>query len=372
MRNRLQISSIPTASGGIARAAYTRGVEAGLDIEPLLKHSGLSVQQAKNSRFRIAVKAQIKFLNLVADALPDEFLGVHVAERIDLRELGLLYYVLASSNTLGDALKRFSRYSTIHNEGIHISYRERNNKILMIFKHVGVARLNDRHQIEFFVVTLLRLCRQLTGRNLSPIAIRLIHRRNQLPAKPRSIFGCNVAFGSDLDEVAYAQPLKNTSVVNADPYLNIVLVKYCEEALSDRRVGSGAWRLNVENAIAPLLPHGQADMAEIAQRLGVSRRTLARRLALEGHTFGEVLDRLRFDLAKRYLQEHDLQISNVAWLLGYQETSAFYHAFRRWTGKTPTQVRSARPRTPPRFVLLHPSAQRLPSVRLARQRSARK
>src|ERR1700746_131225 len=110
MRNRPRISSIPTASGGIARVAYARGVDAGLDVEPLLKDSGLSVQQAKNSRFRIAVKAQIKFLNLVADALPDEFLGVHVAERIDLRELGLLYYVLASSNTLGDALKRFSRY----------------------------------------------------------------------------------------------------------------------------------------------------------------------------------------------------------------------------------------------------------------------
>jgi AraC-like DNA-binding protein len=72
-----------------------------------------------------------------------------------------------------------------------------------------------------------------------------------------------------------------------------------------------------------------------AQRLGVSRRTLARRLASEGHTFGEILDRLRFDLAKRYLHEHDLQISNVGWLLGYQETSAFYQAFRRWTGKTP-------------------------------------
>jgi AraC-like DNA-binding protein len=360
MRNRPRISSIPTASGGIARVAYARGVDAGLDVEPLLKDSGLSIRQARNPRARIPVKNQIKFLNLVAEALPDEFLGVRLAESIDLRELGLVYYVLASSNTLGDALKRISRYSAIHNEGIQISCRERNNKISVIFKHVGVARLNDRHQIEFFVVTLLRLCRQVTGRNLSPLAIKLIHRRNQLPAKLKSVFGCDVAFGNDLDEVAYAQPLKNTSIVNADPYLNTLLVKYCEEALSARRVGSGAWRLKVENAIAPLLPHGQADMAEVAQRLGVSRRTLARRLTSEGHTFGEILDRFRFDLAKRYLQEHDLQISNVAWLLGYQETSAFYHAFRRWTGKTPTQVRSARLRTAPRFALLHPSAQRLP------------
>jgi AraC-like DNA-binding protein len=367
--NRQRFSSIPTATGGIARAAYARGVEVGLDIEPLLEKSGLSVRQAKNSHFRIAVKNQIKFLNLVADAIPDEFLGVHLAECVDLRELGLLYYVLASSTTLGDALKRFSRYSAIHNEGVQITYRESNNKLSMIFEHVGVARVNDRHQIEFFVVTLLRLCRQLTGRHLSPMAIKLIHRRRQLPAKLKSLFGCNVAFGSDRDEVAYAQPLKNTAVVNGDPHLNTLLVKYCEEALSDRRVGSDTWQLNVENAITPLLPHGQASMAEIAQRLGITRRTLARRLASEGHAFGEVLDRLRFDLAKRYLQERDLHISEMAWLLGYQETSAFYHAFKRWTGKTPTQVRAAGVRAPSsRLPLLHPSRQRLPSERPDRQR----
>jgi hypothetical protein len=120
MRNRPRISSIPTASGGIARGAYARGVDAGLDVEPLLKDSGLSISQARNPRARIPVKNRIKFLNLVADALPDEFLGVRLAERIDLRELGLVYYVLASSNTLGDALKRISRYSAIHNEGIQV------------------------------------------------------------------------------------------------------------------------------------------------------------------------------------------------------------------------------------------------------------
>lgn len=365
--NRQRFSSIPTATGGIARAAYARGVEVGLDIEPLLKKSGLSVQQVINAHFRIAVEKQIRFLNLVADAIPDEFLGVRVAECADLRELGLLYYVLASSSTLSDALKRFSRYSTIHNEGVQITYRESNNKVSMTFNHVGVARLDDRHQIEFFAVILLRLCRQLTGRNLSPIAIKFIHRRRQLPAKLKSLFGCNVAFGSDLDDVTYALSLKDTAVVNGDPYLNRLLVKYCEEALSSRRVRSHTWQLKVENAIAPLLPHGQADMAEVAQRLGVSRRTLTRRLASEGHRFGDLLDRLRSDLAKRYLQEQDLPISEVAWLLGYQETSAFHHAFKRWTGKTPTQERAAAVRAPSsRLPGLHPSRQR------SREREARR
>ena len=146
-------------------------------------------------------------------------------------------------------------------------------------------------------------------------------------------------FGSDVDEVAYPALTERMPIASADPYLNTLLVKYCEEALSNRRMKSSAWRLSVENAMAPLLPHGQARVAEIARQLGVSRRTLARRLASEGLTFAGVLDGLRSDLARRYLRESDLPMSNVAWLLGYRETSAFNHAFKRWTGKTPRQVR---------------------------------
>ena len=249
-----RVSSIPTASGAITRVAYARAIDAGLDVEPLLKASGLSVRQVENSNFRIAVKNQIKFLNFVADALSDEFLGVHLAEGVDLRALGLIYYVLASSTTLGDALRRASRYSAINNEGVQITFRENPKQISIIFKYIAVARLIDRHQIEFFVVALLRICRQLTDRHLSPMTIKLIHRRAHLPVRLKSLLGCKVMFGSDIDEIAYRQPFKNASIGDADPYLNSLLVKYCEEAISNHRAGSGAWRLNVENAIAPLLP----------------------------------------------------------------------------------------------------------------------
>ena len=271
--------------------------------------------------------------------MPDEFLGFRLAQRFDLRELGLLYYVPASSETLGDALQRVARYSTTHNEGVRIVYRH-GKETSVSFEYVGVARAADRHQIEFVVTTLVRLCRQLTGRHLLPCSVKLMHRRIELPSEFRALFGCDVIFGSTLDEITYPGPASRLSVASADPYLNSLLIKYCDEALSNRQVRSTAWRLNVENAIAPLLPHGQARIAEIARRLGVSPRTLGRRLASERTRFTKVLDSLRFDLAKRYLRESNLPISEVAWLLGYRETSAFNHAFKRWTGKTPKQVYS--------------------------------
>jgi AraC-like DNA-binding protein len=160
-----------------------------------------------------------------------------------------------------------------------------------------------------------------------------------MPAKIRLLFGCEVAFGSSVDEVVYAKAATSAPTVNADPYLNTLLVEHCEEVLRNRRLRPGSWRLKVENAIAPLLPHGQAKIGEIAKRLGVSERTLERLLAAEGSTFRGTLESLRSALAKRYLREK-LPISEIAWLLGYEEASAFSHACKRWTGKAPRRVRS--------------------------------
>jgi len=340
MRKKAQFSSLPTASGTIARAAYARALEARLEVAPLLKSANLTPHEIKNSHVRMSVKNQIQFLSTVADKLADPFLGIHLAEDIELREMGLPYYVIASSETLGDALMRLARYSGLTNEGVRITCHE-GKDITVRFEYVGVSRLSDRHQIECFVVILLRLCRLLTGLSLSPTGVKLAHRRTELPAEIKKVFGCEVSFGSAVDEVIYPRTAYSMATVNADTYLNSLLVRYCEEALSRRRVQSGAWRLKVENAIVPLLPHGQAKTEEIAKTLGVSKRTLTRLLASEGCTFVGILDALRLDLAKSYLREQNLPNSEVAWLLGYGEVSAFNHACKRWTGKTPRQLQSA-------------------------------
>src|SRR5262249_3530946 len=140
--------------------------------------------------------------------------------------------------------------------------------------------------------------------------------------------------------VTFSASSKNLPVVSADPYLNRLLVTYCDEALARRPNNAGSFRSAVETAISQLLPHGKARADEIARRLGVSSRTLARRLLSEGVTYSSVLEDLRASLAERYLADESMSISQIAWLLGYQEVSAFTHAFKRRTGKTPRKARS--------------------------------
>jgi AraC-like DNA-binding protein len=335
--NRLGI--LPSATGGIARLAYAQLKEAGVEVEPLLKKVGLILHQIEDPGARLRVRDQISFLNLAASALKDNLLGFHLAQPPDVREIGLLYYVSASSEILSEALLRSTRYSSIVNEGISLKYIE-DADICIRFTYVGVGRHTDQHQIEFWMAALVRVCRQITGLRVLPTRVRFTHRRDNACSEFAEFFGCDAEFGAAVDEVVFAPSVKQTPIVSADPYLNKILIAYCEEALSYRPKSSGSLRSSVENAIVPLLPHGKARAGEIARRLGVSQRTFGRRLSLEGVTFSGILDGLRSDLAERYLADGDLSISQIAWLLGYQEVSALTHAFKRWTGKTPREARS--------------------------------
>jgi hypothetical protein len=167
-----RLGSIPTATGGITRLACARAREAGIELAPLLKAAGLTRRQIEDRGARVDVHHQIRFLNLAARALRDELIGFHLGQAADLRELGVLYYVAASSETLGQALQRAARYSTITNEGLSLGYF-RDRDVRVRFNYVGVARYQDRHQMEFCMSALIRLCWQLTGLRLLPSRARL-------------------------------------------------------------------------------------------------------------------------------------------------------------------------------------------------------
>jgi len=332
-----RLTRFPMASGGLVRLACGYAAKEGLEVGPLLRKAGLASQHVENSTFPLNVKSQISFLNLVAAAAGNTLLGFHLAQNFDLRGIGMLYYVMASSKTLGDALQRAARYSRIVNEGMHLRYRE-SKRLTITFEYVDVARHQDRHQIEFFMVTLVRLVRQLSGASVVPDRISVTHHRDGFDVPFRKFFGCDVAFGSRRDEIALPLTIRLMPLASADSYLNALLIAQCEQAYA-HRVRPAALRASIENEIVPLLPHGHAQAPEIARRLGMSQRTLARRLAAEGLSFTAILDALKSDLAKHYLSEADLPITTIAWLLGYQEVSAFTHAYKRWTGTTPKQAR---------------------------------
>jgi AraC-like DNA-binding protein len=213
--------------------------------------------------------------------------------------------------------------------------------IALHFDYLGIARHSDKHQIEFAMATIIRICRHLSNRDLSAARVSFNHRRNKEAEEFENFFGSNVTFGASEDQLCFSSSVKELTVVHADSYLNELLIGYCEQALAARGIQQGPFGLSVENTITLLLPHGKVEVGEIARKLGVSRRTLARRLSSEGLTYAAVIKNLKRDLAKRHLADDRLSISEIAWLLGYQDVSAFTHAFKRWTGTSPRMARHA-------------------------------
>ena len=213
--------------------------------------------------------------------MQDDCLGFTLARDFDPRELGLLYYVMASSQTLGDALKRVARYSQTTNEALVVRYRE-GNRLIINLSYSGVPRHSDRHQIEFCMFAVLRICRVLTGQNLVPQHFSIAHHRSEGTAEMARFVGTKVEFGADTDEFALNANARELPLIHADPYLNDLLLKYCEAALTDRRGDVSQLRTRVENAISSLLPHGRVVVEDVARSLGMSKRTLARSFRTKG------------------------------------------------------------------------------------------
>src|SRR4029434_7219148 len=144
--------------------------------------------------------------------LRDDLLGVHLAQHCDLRQLGLLYYVLASSETVIEALRGGVRYGVLVNEGV-LQHCTAGRQIRIAFKYVGVSRHLDRHQSEFWILLIVLVLRHLTGLRVSAHRVRLVHARKKTPGEFAAYFGGDVRFGAAVDEITFAGAIGSAPIV---------------------------------------------------------------------------------------------------------------------------------------------------------------
>jgi AraC-like DNA-binding protein len=339
-----EIAALRRCGGLLSRLAYERGRKQGIDVGALLARAHITPDQIKNEQNLVDVRHQIKFVELVANAVADPLLGLHVGYSYDLREIGLLYYVIASADTLFECLLRAARYAAVANDGISLDVKK-GDELRVRLNYSGVARHTDVHQIEFWIASLVRICRELVDRDLSPIQIRITHDRTRKVAEIEKMMGATLQHRANADEIVFPKASADYPILTSDSYLNRLCRRFCEETLLRFGRKSSPLKASVENAIGKLLPHRPVSARTVAEELGMSMRTLARRLASEGHSFSGIFDGLRSALAHRYLTESTLPISEIAWLVGYSEVASFTHAFHRWTGTSPRAARSKRARS---------------------------
>jgi AraC-like DNA-binding protein len=200
---------------------------------------------------------------------------------------------------------------------------------------VGLPRYAARHNAEYVVAGIRTGLRMISGHKATPTKIAFAHTRNSDIPEFERFFGCPVEFGATNTAFQISADALHLPLITPETMLLRVLRPYCDAAAKERKVKPGTLRSAVEAEVEKLLPHGKAKAENIAQVLAVSRPTLARRLAYEGTTYGEVVDQLRKSLAIQYLKDPRMSLGQIVWLLGYEGSTSFNHAFKRWTGRSP-------------------------------------
>jgi AraC-like DNA-binding protein len=256
---------------------------------------------------------------------------------MDLGSGGIFYYLAYSSATVVEALENMARYVGATNEAVLFELSRR--KDATVFTLRSVAHAGSRRQwSEFAALALIRALRVLTRRDFAPLRVTFAHARKSEGAEVQRLLGCPVEFARATQSWVLPQSVMALPIWSGDSHLLQILRTHADDLLGQRKPATGL-RNRVEKELVDTLPSGRVQVAKIAQQLGMSTRSLTRYLADEGATFGEILDDLRNRLARRYLEDQRLPLKHIARHLGYSESGAFNHAFKRWTGTSPGRAR---------------------------------
>ncbi len=273
----------------------------------------------------------------------DEAFGLHAGERAALGAYDVLDYVTISSRTLGEALRTAARYYRIMSDQAGLSLELHGDEAHLVYD-VRVPREHaGRHAWECFMAASVVRLRGALGLDWAPRSVAFIQEEPRDLSEHRRIFNCPLRFGQPVCELVMKASVLDTPLPTADAGLHQVVHRYAEELIA-RIPATDDLLARARTALFSLLRDGDPQLALVARRLGVSTRTLQRKLQEAGTTYQSLVDETRRQLAMHYLDDARLAIGEIAFLLGFSQPNAFHRAFRRWTGRTPAAVRQERQR----------------------------
>lgn len=321
---------------GLALARVRAG---GGDTQALLREFELPATVETEPEITLDLHRFHALGDALAAAARDQFLGLHLGAALEHGAQGLFEFSYLSAPTIGAGLERVVRYMRLLNELIEVSLTVRGSEALLEHKIPGEPLGAGRQSNEFFVACVLARARRLTATPFVPSRAWFAHPAPREPGELLAYLGTTqVEFGRESSGFAVPRTALDLPLATSDPALLRVLDEVAARALKERG-GHTDFVGRVREQVRVQLANGAPSLAATARALKMSVRTLQRRLDGERTAFAELVERVRSDLAQLYLDDRARPLAEVAYLCGYSELSAFLRAFRRWTGKTPTEYR---------------------------------
>lgn len=289
---------------------------------------------------RLPLRTYWELWQTVVRRIPDPDLGVRFGSSVDTRETGLLGYVTLHSRTLERALARLVRFSKLWSEGLEGELVNRGESWEVVL-HGSQTFYPLRQVIDDEMAALLSLAREVTGAEIVPIEATFTYPRPADLTQLREFYRCPLAFGAPLSKLVFRDTDLKRESVAGDATLAKYLEENAERVLRSLQPG-GSLADTVRRRIWPVLAEGKPTIDTVAAAMGMTARTLQRRLREEGTSYAAILEAFRKGMAGALLSDPDLAVYEVAYLLGYSEPSSFYRAFRRWTQLSPYEYRKQR------------------------------
>ncbi|MEW7851241.1 AraC family transcriptional regulator ligand-binding domain-containing protein [Massilia aurea] len=324
----------PRVTGAYLQTLLDTARERGVMLEALTAAAGLQPGALAPLPETLPTARYIALLDAGARLANDPFFGLHVGEKVGPATYSAYGMVLLACSSFGHAMELTQRYESLAHdlgcsrlaiEGPHAMYE-------------WISRYPDatRHLAESVYAGIRVFGSWMAGRPLMPHAMRFRHRDpGHGHGEYLRVLGIAPSFGAATHCAAFDVALLAMPVPNADTSLYPVLHQHAERLLAQRAVQADGIVARLTATLTRRLPDGDARLAPVAAELGLSARTLQRKLAEAGSNFQQVLDAVRFGLAQDYLRRRELALADVAFLLGFQDQSAFTHAFREWSGTNP-------------------------------------
>lgn len=324
-------------------ASWMRALDAtlrrrGVASQPLFEQAGMDHAALTDPNARYPLAQTTRLWGLAVQATGDPCLGLDVARHINQTTFHALGYALLASPTLQDCFERLTRYFRIVSDAAELEFSSVDQDRHQFVIHALAGSLQPADEaLDAMMAVVMRLCRALYGDGFRPAAVHL--RRSPPPdtALFERVFRVPVQFDAEKTAMFIAADLLQAAL----PTANAELARHNDEILA--RHLANLDRDNIANRVhaelVERLPQGEPSQEAIAESLHMSLRNLQRRLSEQDTSYKAILNRTRQDLATSYMANDGYSISEIAYLLGFSDTSSFSRAFKRWTGQSPRQYR---------------------------------
>ena len=305
-------------------------------LEDIFEEAGLSLEQVEQPTLLIPFEKQIHLLQLAAGRCRYEQFALELARRQDMAVFGALSLLIMNCNSVLQGLRLFGRYLHYSVQAVKLDIREQNElAYFTVDTPYDIAAASDQFW-DHSVALSYNVLRMFCGRNWAPRSIFFKRPEPQDPGSFSHYFRSPLAFNKEFSGLVFEKQALYQPISGSISSVPHQLQAYLRTSFE------GNFLEQVRSVINSLLPTKNCSARTVADCMGLSLRTLQRKLQGEFTSFQAQIDRVRRELAISYLQEPQFSLTDIAELLGFAELSVFSRSFKRWFGVTPSRWRVRR------------------------------